>query len=45
VIAPGGAPDIVAKLLAGATIGTRLVTHLGASRGLPSQDRQGVDHA
>jgi acetylglutamate kinase len=34
VIAPGGSPGIVAKLLAsdGDAIGTRLVTHLGASR-------------
>jgi len=45
VIAPGAAPDIVAQLLAGHAIGTRLVTHLGASRVLPSHDRQGVDHA
>jgi acetylglutamate kinase len=32
VIAPGAAPDIVAKLLAGEALGTRLVTQLGVSR-------------
>lgn len=32
VIAPGASPGIVAKLLAGRSIGTRLVTQLGASR-------------
>jgi acetylglutamate kinase len=32
MIAPGAAPDIVATLLGGEAIGTRLVTHLGASR-------------
>jgi acetylglutamate kinase len=32
VIAPGASPDIVAGLLAGNSIGTRLVTQLGASR-------------
>jgi len=31
VIAPGARPGIVAKLLAGQFIGTRLVTHEGAS--------------
>jgi acetylglutamate kinase len=31
VIAPGASPDVVAKLLAGHPIGTRLVTHQGAS--------------
>jgi acetylglutamate kinase len=30
VVAPGGAPDIVAKLLAGAAIGTRLVNQMRA---------------
>jgi acetylglutamate kinase len=43
VIAPGAAPDVVAKLLAGSlsdkeAIGTRLVV-------LPSHDRLGVEHA
>jgi len=32
VIAPGAFPDIVARLMAGNSIGTRLVTQLGASR-------------
>jgi acetylglutamate kinase len=32
VIAPGGSPGIVARLLSGDTVGTRLVTHLGVSR-------------
>jgi acetylglutamate kinase len=44
VIAPGASPDIVAQLLAGHAIGTRLLAQLGASRVFPSHDRQGVDH-
>jgi len=32
VIAPGACSEIMAKLLAGEAIGTRLVTHQGVSR-------------
>jgi acetylglutamate kinase len=50
VIAPGACPDIVAKLLAGHAIGTRLVvlpSHdaLPSDDTLASHDREGVDHA
>jgi acetylglutamate kinase len=44
VIAPGASPGVVAKLLTGNVIGTRLVAQLGASRAFPSHNRQGVDH-